>query len=93
MPVARGNEGYTDKTVKLFETLTACAGTYTTKGDSVLHHVEVCKAPDWVGTDQPRLVRLNGDTLSLRTQPIVSVGDGKLYVYVLVWKRGASAWE
>ena len=56
-----------EKAVKLFETLAAYAGTYTTKGDSVVHHVEVCKAPDWVRTDQPRLFRLNGDTLSLRT--------------------------
>lgn len=86
-PAVRGEEGFSDKQAKLFQTVTAYAGTYTAKGDSLSVHVEVAWLPEWVGSDQPRVFRIEGDRLTIRTQPIRSVSDGKLYVYVLVWKR------
>ena len=36
---------------------------------AVIHHVEVCSFPNWVGTDQVRSVKLDGDRLALSTTP------------------------
>jgi hypothetical protein len=70
---------------QLFFNMTAYAGTYTVDDDRVVHHVEVAWLPSWVGSDQPRQANLEGDTLTIRTQPMRI--DGKDYIYILVWKR------
>lgn len=72
---------------QLFSNMSAYAGTYTVEGDTVVHHVEVAWLPNWVGSDQPRQAKLEGDTLAIRTQPIRNRLEGKDYVYILVWKR------
>lgn len=48
--------------------------------------------PGWVGSEQSREIKLDGDTLTIRTQPIRNPSDGKEYVYLLAWKRMASEW-
>ena len=45
-------------------------GTYTVDDDRVVHHVEVAWLPSWVGSDQPQQANLEGDTLTIRTQPM-----------------------
>lgn len=82
-----GAEGYVEKQAKLFQTMTAYSGTWSVKGSTLTMHVEVSYQPGWVGTDQKREFRLDGDTLRIRTDPTPSVGDGKTYVYVLTWHR------
>ena len=72
---------------QLFFNMSAYAGTYTVQGDTVVHHVEVAWLPNWVGSNQPRQAKLEGDTLTIRTQPIRNRLDDKDYIYVLVWKR------
>jgi hypothetical protein len=48
--------------------------------NAVIHHVEVCSFPNWVGTDQKRLFRFEGNRLTLEAdQP---AGRSKL-----VWER------
>ncbi len=62
-------------------------GTYTLDESekSVAHNVEGSLFPNWVGESQMRYYDLDGDTLSLRTQPI-DVG-GKSIVAYLILKR------
>lgn len=45
-------------------------GTYTILSDStVVHHVEGGTLPAYIGTDQPRVYRIRGDTLSIGAPP------------------------
>jgi Lipocalin-like domain len=71
---------------QLYFNMSAYAGTYTVQGSTVVHHVKVASVPSWVGSDQPRQATLDGDTLTIRTQPITHI-DGKDYIYIPVWKR------
>jgi hypothetical protein len=86
-PAVRGEDGFIEKRARLFETTTAYAGTYAVRGDTMTVHVEVASDPDLVGKDLGRGLRIDGDMLTIRTQPMKSMADGKMYVYVLAWKR------
>jgi hypothetical protein len=45
-------------------------GTYTILSDStVVHHVQGGTLPDYIGTDQSRIYRIRGDTLSIGAPP------------------------
>ena len=72
---------------KLYSSMAAYAGTYTVHDDTVVHHVDVAWLPGWVGSDQPRKFKLEGETLTIRTQPIRNTADGKDYVYILDFSR------
>jgi hypothetical protein len=37
--------------------------------DTVIHHIEVCSYPNWIGNAQVRFARLEGDLLTLSTKP------------------------
>jgi hypothetical protein len=67
----------------------AYAGPYTVEKDTVTHHVEVSLFPNWLGTAQLRYHKLEGDTLVLRTPPVLS-GDGMVAVQ-LTWRRTRSS--
>jgi hypothetical protein len=86
-PAVRGEDGFIEKRARLFETTTAYAGTYAVRGDTMTVHVEVASDPDLVGKDLGRVLRIDGDMLTIRTQPMKSMADGKMYVYALAWKR------
>jgi hypothetical protein len=86
-PVSASEDKYNEKVAQLLFNMSAYAGTYTVEGDTVVHHVEVAWQPGWVGSDQPRQAKLDGDMLTIRTQPIRNTLEGKDYVYILVWKR------
>jgi hypothetical protein len=86
-PAARGEDGFVEKQAKLFQTTTAYAGTYTVRGSTMTVRVEVAGDPGLVGTELSRELRVDGDLLTIRTQPMKSLSDGKMYVYALVWKR------
>ena len=75
------------KAAQLLFNMAAYAGTYEVEGGGVVHHVEVAWLPTWVGSDQPREAKLEGDTLTIRTQPMFNSLEGKNYIYILVWKR------
>ena len=61
-------------------------GTYEVNaaGDAVVHHVEGALNPGWVGGDQIRRIRFEGDLLVLSTE--VEKGGG-LVRHVLTWKK------
>ena len=86
-PVSRDDSQYEAKSSKLMHTMTAYAGTYTRKGDTLVFHVEAAGEPDWVGTDQPRVFKLDRDEMTLRSQPIRSWTTGQMSVFITTWKR------
>ena len=63
----------------------AYCGMYAISGDTIVHNIEMCLLPNWVGTDQVRYFEVNGDELLLRTPPI-EVG-GTTLVNDLTWAR------
>ena len=82
--VAAGDER---QVAQLFLSMSAYAGTYSVAGNKVIHHVEVAWVPGWVGSDQPREASMDGEFLSIRTQPMRHRLDGQEYIYILRWKR------
>ncbi|MBI2939020.1 MAG: lipocalin-like domain-containing protein [Chloroflexi bacterium] len=68
-------------------TFQAYFGRYSVGESEVVHHVELCLFPNWKGVDQRRFFRLDGDTLTLTTPPMLA--RGKQRVSRLVWRRSA----
>ena len=68
-----------------FSTFIAYAGRYTLKSEEVIHHVEISLIQDWVGTDQIRAIKIEGDRLVLATPPM-SVGE-KIMTIEFIWQR------
>jgi len=62
-------------------------GTYTLTEIGVIHHVEIASIESWVGSDQVRFTKLEGDTLTITAAPLPTPPDGKSRVNTLVWKR------
>lgn len=57
-------------------TYIAYAGRFSIPSEGVVvHHVELCLRPDQVGIDKRREYTLEGDELTLRTQPVRSNGS------------------
>jgi len=76
-----------EERAEAFATSSSYAGTYTLEGDRVIHHVEVATNPDWVGGDQLRFPRIEGNRLVITTPALPTRPDGKLRVSTLVWER------
>ena len=68
-----------------FTTSFAYAGRYTLTSDKVIHHVEVATVENWVNTDLVRIIKFDGNRLTLQTPPL-SVG-GVMQTSELVWER------
>lgn len=68
-----------------FATFLAYSGRYTVIGDRVIHHVEVASFENWVNTDQIRIVKHEGERITLAT-PSIKV-NSKLARFDLVWER------
>ena len=64
------------------------AGTYELRAGAVVHHVLASLFPNWVGTDQERLVEWDGGRLVLSTAP--ATFGGRLQTARLVWERVGS---
>lgn len=77
----------TAERAEAFSTSSAYTGTYTFHGDRVVHHVDVAVNPDWVGSDQVRYPKIEGNRLTIVTPPLPTRPDGKLRVSTLVWER------
>ncbi len=52
---------------------------------TVVHRLETCSYPNWIGTEQRRHFRLAGDRLTLKTPPIMR--SGVRGVATLEWER------
>jgi hypothetical protein len=74
--------------VKLLESMSAYAGTYTADGERwfIVHCVDTSWNGSWTGTDQVRFYKLDGDTLTITTAPLTAFSGEEVKV-VLVWKK------
>jgi hypothetical protein len=53
--------------------------------DVVIHHIEVCLYPNGIGTSQMRFVKLDGNVLTLTTEPMIVQGVDRSTI--VVWDR------
>jgi Lipocalin-like domain len=60
-------------------------GRYAISGNTITHHVEMSLYPNWIGQDQIRYLKLEGDKLILSTSSFLS--SGREWTFELVWKR------
>ena len=61
------------------------AGPYEFQGDRVIHRVTQSSFPNWVGSDQVRKVRLEGDSLELSAEG--AYFQGLIAATTSVWRR------
>jgi hypothetical protein len=69
-PSFRGNDaahGTPEEKASAFDTVVAYAGPYTLAGNQITHDVEVSWFPNWVGGQQHRTIKLEGDQVSIST--------------------------
>jgi hypothetical protein len=73
----------------LIRSMLAYAGTYTvdSSAKTVTHHVEISWDQSRTGTTQVRTYKLDGDRLTLITQPSNDPATGKKTVRTLVWEK------
>ncbi len=70
-----------------YRTYNAYAGTWSVPREGVVvHHVEMALHPDQAGMDKERRFTLEGDELTLETQPLL-MEDGGEATSVLRWRR------
>jgi hypothetical protein len=74
---------------ELIRSMLAYAGTYTVDGSAktVTHHVEISWDQSRTGASQVRTYKLDGDRLTLITQPSNDPATGRRTVRTLVWER------
>jgi Lipocalin-like domain len=70
-----------------FEDYASYFGTYTIDQarQTVIHHVRGAWYPNWIGHDQVRHFKFQGNRLLLSTPPLM--WDGQSFEYVLAWER------
>lgn len=73
--------------VKLHQTMTAYAGTYTLEENKVTHHVDASWNEAWTGTDQVRFFKVDGNSLTITTAPNKSPMDGREGRSILIWEK------
>ena len=77
--------GTTEEKVQAAGTYVSYCGQYEFRGDTVVHHVELSLFPNWVSSDQERLVELRGNRLRLSTRPVLL--GGVQQTAHLIWER------
>ncbi len=62
-------------------------GTYTIDQakQTVIHHIRGASYPNWIGKDQIRYYKIDGNRLLLSTPPLVL--NHQSFEYVLIWER------
>jgi hypothetical protein len=76
-----------EERIKLHKSMLAYGGTYTVSPGKVLHHIDIEWDGRRIGTDQVRFYTVEGDMLSLTTEPNKSPIDGREGVGVLTFER------
>lgn len=71
---------------ELMKTLVAYTGTYRVEGDKWITKVDVAGNPAWVGTEQARTYKLEGDRLTEMTAVMNRPDKGQVR-FVLTWER------
>lgn len=77
--------GSVEEKAAAVDTYISYCGRYEVQGDAIIHHVEICLFPNWVGADQKRNFEFDGDRLSLSAA--LPSGDGVQKTAHLIWER------
>lgn len=72
---------------KLYDTSMAYGGTFRIEGDRVKHTVDISWNQFLTGTTQERMVKIDGNRMTLSTDPMVSPVDGVAVTAVLTWEK------
>ena len=78
--------GTSEEIKQAYEEFDAYCGTYTVdenKG-TVTHHLEGAKFPNWVGTDQGRYFKLEGDKLQIKATIVI---EGENWYFTAALRR------
>ena len=70
-----------------FRTLIAYTGIYRFDGDKFITKVDVSWNPAWVGTEQVRFFKLDGDRLQIASDWVMSPNLGKMTRATVTWER------
>ena len=65
----------------------AYGGTYTFRGDSVEHHIDISWNELWTGTTVIRDIKNEEDRLVYTTKPAPFTRDGKMSINTLVFEK------
>jgi len=78
-----------DEAEALIRSMLAYAGTYSldSQAKTVTHHIDISWDQSRTGTDQVRSYKLEGDRVTLTTEPSTDPATGKKTVRTLVWER------
>ena len=81
------NEPSDEERIKLHKSMLAYGGTYDVSPGKVVHHIDIEWNGKRLGTDQVRFYTVEGDTLSIKTEPNKSPVDGREGVGILTFSR------
>jgi hypothetical protein len=74
--------------VRALQTMIAYTGRYRVEGGNVVTRVEAAWNEAWVGTDQIRAVRFDGDRLLLQSPPMPHPNiNGRVVRVIVEWQR------
>jgi len=78
-----------DEAEALIRSMLAYAGTYSidSQAKTVTHHIDISWDQSRTGTDQVRSYKLEGDRITLTTEPSTDPATGKNTVRTLVWEK------
>ena len=77
--------GTIEEKVAASDTYVSYCGRYEIRDDKIIHHIAVSFFPNWIGVDQERAFKFDGNRLSLSTLPFLA--DGLQQTSHLIWER------
>src|SRR5208282_2076192 len=78
-----------DEAESLIRSMLAYAGTYSidSQAKTVTHHIDISWDQSRTGTDQVRSYKLEGDRVTLTTEPSTDPATGNKTVRTLIWEK------
>jgi hypothetical protein len=76
-----------EERIKLHKSMLAYGGTYTVSPGKVIHHIDIEWDGRRIGSEQVRFYTIEGDRLSLKTEPNKSPLDGREGIGSLTFER------
>jgi hypothetical protein len=81
------NEPTDEERIKLHKSMLAYGGTYSVSPGRVVHHIDIEWDGRRLGTDHVRFYTIEGDILSIKTEPNTSPLDGREGVGILTFEK------
>lgn len=85
------NEPTDEERITLHKSMLAYGGRYDVSPGKVVHHIDIEWDGRRLGTDQVRFYAIEGETLSLKTEPNRSPVDGRVGVGILTFTKVKAA--